>query len=54
MEPTLFKVEPGVDLSFLDTMALVKYKFDRNGIMEFDQKYTATVLDKVNAVREKR
>jgi len=54
MEPTLFKVEPGVDLAFLDTMALVKYKFDRNGIMEFDQKYTATVLDKVNAVREKR
>lgn len=54
MEPTLFKVEPGVDLTFLDTMALVKYKFDRNGIMEFDQKYTAGVLEKVNAVREKR
>jgi hypothetical protein len=54
MEPTLFKKEPGVDLSFLDTMALVKYKFDRDGIMEFDQKYTAGVLEKVNAVREKK
>lgn len=52
MQPTLFKVEPGIDLTFLDTTALVKYKFDNDGIMQFDQKYTAGVLEKVNAIRE--
>lgn len=52
MQPTLFRVEPGIDLTFLDTTALVKYKFDNDGIMQFDQKYTAGVLERVNNIRE--
>lgn len=51
MQPTLFKAMPGINLEFLDTIPLVKYKFDKNGMLTFNQDYTSKLLMKIDSVR---
>lgn len=51
MQPTLFKAMPGINLEFLDTVPMVKYRFDKNDILKFDIDYTTQILMKVDSIR---
>jgi hypothetical protein len=51
MQVTMFKKVESVDLSFMETTPIIKYKFDSKGWMTFDRKYTEAKIEEINEIR---
>ena len=51
MHVTMIKMVDSVDLKFMETTPIIKYKFDSKGWMTFDRKYTEQMIARINEIR---